>query len=43
MHAPAVLQKVATVAIGCLAFELSKLKFIYLMGFLKEANKMHNR
>ena len=36
----------AAVAIGCLAFELSKLRFRghnLFDGFLKGANKMHNR
>ena len=40
MHTPATFHKLA---IGCLAFELSKFRVHNLFdGFLKEANKMHN-
>ena len=45
MHVPVALQKLAT---DCSVFELAKLRFrahnyLYLMDFLKRANKMHNR
>ena len=40
MHAHAALQKLA---IGCLVFELSKLKFRACNYFLKGTNKMYNR
>ena len=38
MHAPAALQRLA---IGCLVFELSKLKFRAYNYFLKGTNKVH--